>query len=128
MHGRHNFPFRKQASKLDIDLPDGTGDEEFLRAVEHAVSRALDRRPQIVYFQAGVDGLATDKLGRMRLSPEGMKSRDRMVFSACVDADVPCVVVMGGGYSEPIDRTVEAHAATYCLASEILPTRSKAGR
>lgn len=128
VHGRHNFPFRKQVSKLDIDLPDGTEDAEFLRAVAHAVSAAIDWNPEIVFYQAGVDGLATDKLGRMRVSPEGMKSRDRKVFLACLKAEIPCVVVMGGGYSEPIERTVEAHANTYCLAADLLPIRSATAR
>jgi acetoin utilization deacetylase AcuC-like enzyme len=128
VHGKNNFPFRKQASRLDIDLPDGTRDDEYLAAVRPAVSRALEFPPDVVFFQSGVDGLASDRLGRMQLSHEGLQARDRIVFSACAASRVPCVVVLGGGYSEPIELTVRAHENTFCLAADLLPTRSKTAR
>lgn len=121
VHGKHNFPFRKQRSRLDIELPDSTGDDQFLDAVGEAVARAFEFQPDVVYFQAGVDGLATDKLGRMQLTHDGLKERDRLVFSACAAKGVPCVVVMGGGYSDPIENTVQAHVNTYLLAADLIP-------
>ena len=128
VHGTNNFPFRKQASRLDIDLPDGTGDDEFLKAVGKSVAAAFEFHPSIVFYQSGVDGLASDKLGRMELTHEGLKARDRIVFSACAAAGGPCVVVMGGGYSDPIELTVQAHTHTFCLADDLLPIRSTAAR
>jgi acetoin utilization deacetylase AcuC-like enzyme len=120
VHGKHNFPFRKQTSRLDIELPDGTRDEEFLEAVARAVNSAFQSDPTIVFYQSGVDGLASDRLGRMQLSHDGLKARDRMVFEACIDAGVPCVIVLGGGYSDPIEMTVQAHTNTFCLAADMM--------
>jgi acetoin utilization deacetylase AcuC-like enzyme len=126
VHGRHNFPFRKQVSRLDVELEDGTRDEEFLKAVRRAVTRAFEFRPSIVFYQSGVDGLASDKLGRMQLSHDGLIARDRIVFEASVAAGVPCVIVLGGGYSDPIELTVQAHTNTFCLASDLMLTRNTA--
>ncbi len=117
VHGRNNFPFRKQVSKLDIDLPDGTGDEQYLAVLPRALERAFDFRPEIVFYQSGVDGLASDKLGRLALTHEGLKLRDEMVIGSCREHDVPCVITLGGGYSEPIELTVEAHANTFRTAA-----------
>jgi acetoin utilization deacetylase AcuC-like enzyme len=119
VHGRNNFPFRKQESKLDLELPDGAKDAEFLEAVERAVETAFAFRPDIVFFQSGVDGLSTDKLGRMDLTPEGLKARDRLVLERCRREGAPCVITLGGGYSDPIERTVEAHANTFLLAADV---------
>ena len=119
VHGRNNFPFRKQISRIDIDLPDGAGDEEFLGAVARVVPKALDFQPDVVFFQSGVDGLGSDKLGRLRLTHNGLRRRDEIVFSALHRADIPCVVTLGGGYSEPIELTVEAHANTFRAAAGI---------
>jgi acetoin utilization deacetylase AcuC-like enzyme len=113
VHGRHNFPFRKQRSDIDVDLSDGAGDEEFLRAVDEVIPKAIAFAPDVLFFQSGVDGLASDGLGRLRLTHEGLEHRDRRVFSACSEAGVPCVVTLGGGYSEPIELTVQAHANTF---------------
>jgi acetoin utilization deacetylase AcuC-like enzyme len=76
-------------------------------------------RPDIVFFQAGVDALATDKLGRLSLSQEGMRNRDQLVISQARDQGVPLVITLGGGYSEPIEATVDAHAATFLTAAQI---------
>jgi acetoin utilization deacetylase AcuC-like enzyme len=73
-----------------------------------------------VFYQSGVDGLASDRLGRMQLSHEGLKARDRIVFEACIEAGVPCVIVLGGGYSDPIEMTVRAHTNTFCLAADMM--------
>ena len=113
-------------SRLDIQLEDGTRDDEFLKAVTRAVTRAFEFGPSIVFYQSGVDGLASDKLGRMQLSHEGLMARDRILFDACVAAGVPCVIVLGGGYFDPIELTVQAHTNTFCLASDLMPTRNTA--
>jgi acetoin utilization deacetylase AcuC-like enzyme len=120
LHGAHNFPFRKQASRIDIAFPDGTGDEEYLRALEGVLPRVATFAPDVVFYQSGVDALATDKLGRLALSLEGLKQRDLLVFETVKAMGVPIVITLGGGYSEPIERTVEAHAATYRTAARVL--------
>ena len=83
VHGRNNFPFRKQTGRVDIALADGTGDDEFLRVVEDVTASAFAFRPDIVFFQSGVDGLASDVLGRLKLTHAGLRARDHIVFSAC---------------------------------------------
>jgi acetoin utilization deacetylase AcuC-like enzyme len=118
IHGGNNFPFRKQTGKIDIALSDGTGDEEYLDVLRSALPRAFHFRPEIVFYQSGVDALASDKLGRLSLTHEGLKQRDAMVFRACRAAGVPCVVTLGGGYSDPVEHTVDAHANTFRAAVE----------
>jgi acetoin utilization deacetylase AcuC-like enzyme len=119
VHGKNNFPFRKQFSKLDIDLPDGTGDREYLEAVQPALDRAIDFHPDIIFYQAGVDGLVTDKLGRLGLTHEGLRERDELVLTACHENGIPCAITLGGGYSDPVEPTVEAHANTFRAAAQI---------
>lgn len=119
LHGENNFPFRKQRSKIDIGLPDGTGDEEYLRQLDEALSAVETFRPKIVFFQSGVDGLAGDRLGRLALSFEGLRARDHKVFTMCRLRGFPLVVTLGGGYAEPIARTVAAHANTYLAGLEL---------
>jgi acetoin utilization deacetylase AcuC-like enzyme len=120
MHGAANFPFRKQQSRLDIALPDGTGDEPYLQHLADALPQIFEFRPEIVYYQSGVDALQSDKLGRLALTPEGLAARDRLVFDACRTARVPVVVTLGGGYSDPVELTVAAHAQTFRLAVKLL--------
>ena len=120
IHGRNNFPFRKQRSRIDIDLPDGAGDVEYLAALESALPRVSEFAPEIIFYQAGVDGLAGDRLGRMALSLDGLKQRDQMVLRMCRSRGMAVVITLGGGYSEPIEGTVEAHANTFRAAAEIL--------
>jgi acetoin utilization deacetylase AcuC-like enzyme len=119
VHCRNNFPLRKQQSSIDIELDAGTGDEEYLRVLEAALPRAWEFRPDFVFYQAGVDGLGSDRLGRLRLSPEGLKERDRQVMRGVRGLGVPFVITLGGGYSEPIALTAEAHANTFRVASEV---------
>jgi acetoin utilization deacetylase AcuC-like enzyme len=116
LHGRNNVPFRKQASTIDVDLPDGTGDGEYLAALEAVLPRVRAFAPEIVFYQAGVDPLAGDRLGRLALTHEGLTRRDRKVIEAC--RETPLVITLGGGYAEPIERTVEAHANTFRIATE----------
>ena len=121
LHGRDNFPFRKQVSAIDIALPDGTEDAEYLRTLAEALPRVFEFGPEIVIYQSGVDALASDRLGRLRLSHDGLAARDRMVFEACARAGVPCVVTLGGGYGDPIETTVAAHATTFRTAADLMP-------
>jgi acetoin utilization deacetylase AcuC-like enzyme len=120
MHGRNNFPFRKQRSTLDVELADGTGDVEYLNALSGALPRVFDFRPEVVFYQSGVDALADDRLGRLALTHEGLKQRDRMVMQCCRGHGVPLVITLGGGYARPISRTAEAHANTFRTAAEVL--------
>ncbi len=120
MHGEKNYPIKKEKSDLDIEMPDGTGDKEYLSILKSHLPKLLDTvNPQIIFFQSGVDILATDKLGRLGLTKEGCKQRDEFVFKTAKANNVPVVVTMGGGYSEKISDIVDAHANTYRLAQEI---------
>jgi acetoin utilization deacetylase AcuC-like enzyme len=118
MHCASNFPFRKRPSKIDIDLPDLTGDASYLDHLQSLIPRVLQFEPDIVFFQSGVDALAGDKLGRLALTHAGLAQRDRMVLEACKRSRVPVAIALGGGYAEPIERTVEAHANTFRIAAE----------
>jgi acetoin utilization deacetylase AcuC-like enzyme len=120
VHGRNNFPFRKRRSDIDVDLPDATGDGDYLEVLDDLLPRALEHKPDILFYQSGVDSLATDRLGRLALSPEGLAERDRRVFEAARKCDVPLVLTLGGGYSEPIEATVDAHATTFLTAAHML--------
>ena len=119
MHGAGNFPFRKQQSAIDIELSDRTGDDEYLRRLEEVLPRVFAFGPQIVFYQSGVDALAGDKLGRLALSHEGLRQRDRMVMEGCRARGIPFVITLGGGYADPIERTAEAHANTFRTAAEV---------
>jgi acetoin utilization deacetylase AcuC-like enzyme len=119
MHSKNNFPFRKQHSQIDIDLADGMRDEEYLRALDVVLPQVFAFEPQIVFYQSGVDALATDTLGRLALTQPGLKERDRRVMSAASAHHVPLVVTLGGGYSSPIQLTAEAHANTFRTAREV---------
>lgn len=127
MHGSNNFPFRKQRSRLDIELADGTGDGEYLARLSDALPVALATRPELVFYQSGVDPLDSDRLGRLQLSMDGLRRRDEMVFESVLGAVLPLVVTLGGGYSDPIERTAEAHAQTYQAALRVL-TGAVSGR
>lgn len=120
MHGEHNYPMHKEKSDWDIGLPDGTDDTHYLQLLRNALPRLLDEvAPDFVFFQSGVDILATDKLGKLKVSREGCKQRDKLVLEMCKKNHIPVACSMGGGYSEKITDIVEAHANTYRLAQEI---------
>lgn len=120
LHGAHNFPFRKQRSSMDVELPDGTGDAAYLHALASVLPRLGEFRPELVFYLSGVDALARDTLGRLALTHAGMAERDRRVIGFCRDRSVPLVITLGGGYSNPIEATVEAHANTFRAAAELL--------
>ena len=119
MHCHSNFPFRKQRSKLDVALPDGTEDAEYLHHLKQALPQIFSFQPEIIFYQSGVDGLATDVLGRLALTPQGLVARDHMVMQAVRSAHIPLVLTSGGGYSRPIELSAEAHANTYRTAWQV---------
>lgn len=120
MHGERNYPLRKETSDLDIGLPDGMEDGPYLKTLREALPRLADRvQPDFIFYQSGVDVLASDKLGRLHLSREGCRERDRIVLSFCKTNHIPVAVSMGGGYSPRIADIVEAHANTFRTAQEI---------
>lgn len=117
IHGARNFPFDKAKSDLDIELPDGTGDEDYLSALAAGLEQSLHHsRPQLVIYLAGADPYAGDRLGRLSLSMPGLAARDTMVFDACRAHGIPVAIAMAGGYAEPIEETVAIHAATILAA------------
>ena len=122
LHGRKNFPFRKQRSSLDVELEDGTTDDVYLAELSSALGKVFAFKPQVIFFQSGVDGLACDTLGRLALTHEGLNRRDRMVLGACADFNTPVVITLGGGYGNPIEQTALAHANTYRAALEVFGT------
>ena len=115
LHGRNNFPFRKQRSKIDIEFADRTGDAEYLAALAQVLPEVERFAPDLVFFQAGVDALHTDRLGKLALTHAGLQRRDAMVLAL----PFPLVVLLGGGYSEPIEHTVEAHYWTFRAAARL---------
>ncbi len=120
VHGANNFPYRKEHSDLDIALPDGVGDEEYLDMLSEQMPQVFDlAKPDFVFYQAGVDVLATDKLGKLALTRQGCAERDRIVLQYCADKAVPLQISMGGGYSAKIADIVEAHCNTYRIADKI---------
>src|SRR5213080_4992134 len=105
---------RKQRSSLDVELPDGCEDAEYLALLARHLPAVLDAaRADILLYQGGVDPLAGDALGRLRLSHQGLRARDRLVLAAARDRDLPVVLTLGGGYARPIEESVEAHCGTY---------------
>ncbi|MDO3642829.1 histone deacetylase [Mucilaginibacter sp. L3T2-6] len=120
MHGANNFPFRKERSDLDLALADGTGDAAYLALLKETLPRLISqRKPDFIFYLAGVDILASDKLGKMALTKNGCKERDRIVFEQCLMHKIPVQVSMGGGYSPDIKDIVEAHCNTFRLADEL---------
>jgi len=113
LHGANNFPFRKERGDLDVTFEDGAGDDEYLRALETHLPAVLDgHRPDLVFYLAGADPYEGDRLGRLRLTIDGLRARDARVFDACRARDLPAVVVMGGGYAPDVDAVVAIHVNT----------------
>lgn len=119
MHGRTNYPLIKIPSTIDVDLPDETGDAEYLSLLKEKLPAIFEWKPDIVLYQAGVDPLKEDSLGRLSLSHEGLKERDRIVLNECKNRGIPVSLALGGGYSRPIIHSVEAYLNTYRAAKEI---------
>jgi acetoin utilization deacetylase AcuC-like enzyme len=120
IHAKHNFPFTKEKSDLDIGLADQTGDEEYLRIFADALSVLFVReKPDFVFYLSGVDVLASDKLGRLSLSLQACAARDRLVFEQCRKYNLPVQVSMGGGYSSALREIVDSHCNTFKQAIDV---------
>ena len=120
MHGEKNYPFKKEASDLDIELPSGTKDDQYLGILKDRLPELIEQEaPDFIFFQSGVDILSTDKLGKLSCTVKGCKERDRFVLQTCHDLEIPVECSMGGGYSSDIKTIIEAHSNTYRLAQEI---------
>ncbi len=118
MHGEKNFPFRKETSDLDVALPDGTGDDEYLELLRSHLPGVLNRhQPDFVFYLAGADPYEGDRLGRLKLTIAGLRTRDEMVFDECRRKSVPVAVTMSGGYANDISAIVTIHANTIRAAS-----------
>jgi len=120
IHGANNFPYRKEKSDLDIPLPDGITGEKYLSILKEILPRLIaQQKPDFIFYLSGVDVLATDKLGKLALSIDECKQRDRIVLHLCKQNKIPVQVSMGGGYSPNIKDIVEAHCNTFRLADEM---------
>jgi acetoin utilization deacetylase AcuC-like enzyme len=120
MHGESNYPMQKERSDLDIGLPDRITDKPYLEILYNTLPELIDRvKPDHIFYQCGVDILETDKLGRLGVTKEGCKERDRFVLQTAKDNKIPITCSMGGGYSPDIKVIIEAHANTYRLAQSI---------
>ena len=119
LHGEKNFPFRKEPSDLDVGLPDGCTDEPYLQALHQALAELEGRfEPHMVIFLAGADPHEGDRLGRLKLSTDGMAARDRVVLDWAWQRRLPVVLCMGGGYGHDIETTVAVQVQTWTLAME----------
>lgn len=119
VHGARNFPFRKEAGDLDVDLPDGCGDDEYLQALDGALDE-LERRfePGLVIYLAGADPHEGDRLGRLKLTWDGLEARDRRVFDWAWQRRIPLAFAMAGGYGTRIEDTVQAQVNTFRVAAQ----------
>lgn len=128
VHGAKNFPFRKVAGDLDVDLPDGCTDAPYLAAVEAALAQLWrdhgEHPPGLVFYQAGADPHEGDRLGRLKVSAAGLAERDRRVFAACHARGIPVVLTMGGGYGHVIEDTVSVQLQTYRAALSVWQARN----
>ncbi len=121
IHGANNFPFRKETSDLDVELPDGTGDDDYLAALEPAVCHALSAsQPDLAIYLSGADPHEGDRLGRLALTTRGLEARDRLVLGLLRESGVPAAIAMAGGYGVDIDVTVGIHLTTVRVARELL--------
>jgi acetoin utilization deacetylase AcuC-like enzyme len=113
LHGANNFPFRKETSDLDVTFDDGTGDDEYLAALARHLPGVLDgHRPDIIFYLAGADPYEGDRLGRLKLTVDGLRTRDRLVFNACRERGLPVAITMSGGYCPDVDAIVTIHTNT----------------
>lgn len=112
MHGAKNYPLHKEISNLDIELADGTGDIEFHEVLNEALHRIVHHQPDLIFYLGGADPYEKDKLGRLRLTLEGLRQRDEIVLNFAKEEDIPIVTVMSGGYAKDINDTVEIHCNT----------------
>ena len=119
-HGKNNYPFRKEISDLDYEFNDGTEDDFYLNTLNKILPDLVNKiEPDFIFYLAGVDVLENDKLGRLSMSLQGCRERDKIVIDICKKMKIPIQISMGGGYSSSIDEIVEAHCNTFVTAQEI---------
>jgi acetoin utilization deacetylase AcuC-like enzyme len=129
IHGANNYPLFKMHSSLDVELPDGTADDDYLNVLNHylpTVFAAAD--PEIVFYLAGADPHVNDKLGRLALTIDGLRQRDRCVLRECYERETPVVTVMSGGYGKDINDTIEIHCNTIRVVKEVFESHAAARR
>jgi acetoin utilization deacetylase AcuC-like enzyme len=120
VHGKTNYPFKKETSDLDFPLLTGTGDEEYLALIDEFVPKLIHQeKPDFIFYLSGVDILDSDKLGNLNCTLEGCKKRDEIVFSNCKKFEIPVQCSMGGGYTPEIKTIVNAHTNTYRVAADL---------
>lgn len=120
MHGKNNYPFKKENSDLDIDLDDGTDDATYLNILEDVLPKLITQEsPDFIYYLCGVDILASDKLGKLAMTIKGSYKRDLYVLSTCVNHKIPVMCSMGGGYSPDVKDVVNAHSNTFEIARDL---------
>lgn len=124
MHGANNYPLFKAKSTLDVELADGTTDEEFLDVLANRLPAVFASEPEIVFYLAGADPYRGDKLGRLALSIDGLRERDAYVLRECYQREIPIVTVMSGGYGKDIDDTIEIHCNTIRMVKEVFEARA----
>ena len=119
LHGANNYPFDKECSDLDVPLPDGVSDAQYLAALQSALATLMQQfKPELIIYLAGADPHEGDRLGRMKLSMSGLAERDRMVFELGLQHAIPIAIAMAGGYGKNIEDTVAVHVQTITLASQ----------
>jgi acetoin utilization deacetylase AcuC-like enzyme len=129
IHSESNFPLFKEQSDLDVALPDGTGDEDYLAALDGGLAQILGRADgELAIYLAGADPFEEDRLGHLALTKEGLARRDRLVLERCRAAGLPVAVVMAGGYSRRVEDIVDIHLATVRVAAEMAPAWPVPGR
>lgn len=128
MHGANNYPLFKAQSTLDVELPDGTSDDEYLESLAQHLPRVFKHEPEIVFYLAGADPYSGDKLGRLRVSIDGLRERDGYVLHECYKREVPLVTVMSGGYGKDINDTIEIHCNTIRMVKEVFEARAATRR
>ena len=129
IHGAKNFPFHKEESDLDVALPDGADDSEFLDALEDGLERSLEEsRAELAIYLAGADPFEDDRLGRLSVTKEGLAERDRLVLESCRERGLPVAVTMAGGYARDAEDTVDIHFQSIERAARLLGTERDVAR
>jgi acetoin utilization deacetylase AcuC-like enzyme len=119
LHGEKNYPFKKERSDLDVEFPDGTSDEPYLAALAHSLDVVFNHQPDFVFYLAGADPYEGDRLGRLKLTIDGLARRDALVLERCRAASIPLVITMSGGYAQDVNAIVTIHANTIRIASTL---------
>lgn len=128
IHATNNYPLFKAKSSLDIELPDGTLDHQYLNILSSNLMQVFQHEPELVFYLAGADPFTGDKLGKLSLSIEGLRQRDECVLRDCYEREIPIVTVMSGGYGKEISDTIEIHCNTIRTVKTVFESHVRAGR